>query len=107
MSGSDRPQMVFEALVKPNIREKIVQRWMGRPFVPESFHYYGPPNTFIVGKVMLNYEILARGVLPEHLSELVAKISRVEWATLLVLHVRSLTSEVRSFRATLAGRYIE
>ena len=107
MSGSDRPQMVFEALVKPNVREKIVQRWLGPPFIPESFHYHGPPNTFIVGKVMLNYEIMARGVLPEHLSELVARISRVKWATLLVLHVRSITSEARPFRATLVGRYIE
>ena len=106
-SSLDRPQMVFEALVKPNIREKIVQRWMGRPFVPEFFHYYGPPNTFIINKVMLNHDIMARGVLPEHLSELVARISKVEWATLLVLQVSALNSEARSFRATLAGRYIE
>jgi hypothetical protein len=39
MSGSDHPQMVFEALVKPNVREKIVQRWLGPTFVPESFRY--------------------------------------------------------------------
>ena len=107
MPGSDDPQMTFEAQVKPNVREKIVQRWLGPPFMTESFHYHGLPNTFIVGKVMLNYEIMVRGVLPEHLSELVARISVVEWATLLVLHVRSLTSEACSFRATLAGTYIE
>ena len=107
MPGSDRPQMVFEAQVKPNVREKIVQRWLGPPFVPESFDYYGPLNAFIVDKVMLNYEILARGILPEHLSELVARISTVDWATLLVLRVHSLTSEVCAFRATLFGRYIE
>jgi len=56
---------------------------------------------------MLNYEILARGILPEHLSELVARISTVDWATLLVLRVHSLTSEVCAFRTTLLGRYIE
>jgi hypothetical protein len=99
--------MIFESLVKPGVREKIIQRWMGRPFMPESFHYYGPPNAFIINKVMLNHDIVARGVLPEHLAELVAKISKVEWATLLVLQVCALNSEARPFRATLAGRYIE
>jgi hypothetical protein len=107
MSGPDTPQMIFEALAKPGISERVVQRWLGRPFVPESFDYCGPPNAFIVDRVMLNYEIIARGILPEHLSELVAMIPTVEWATSLALHVRSLTSEARPFRAILLGRYIE
>jgi len=107
MSGPDQPQMIFEALVKPGISKRIIQRWLRQPFSPESFHYSGPPNAFIIDKVMLNREMIARGILPEHLWDLLASIPAIKWATVLALHVRSITSDAQPFRAMLVGRHIE
>jgi hypothetical protein len=107
MADSTNAEMVFEVLVPAGTTEKISQHWLRQAFTPDSLSYQGPPYAFIVEEVMLNREIIARGIPAEHLSKLVSHIRIIEWATRLVLKVRTLGSTAGRFRVTLAGRYIE